>query len=60
MIEARGLTKRFGDKLAVDQLSFTVEPGRQGKSVSAEPAGASADALIRVHPENDLRLLPEM
>ena len=28
MIEARGLTKRFGDQLAVDQLSFTVEPGR--------------------------------
>ena len=28
MIEASGLTKRFGDKLAVDQLSFTVEPGR--------------------------------
>jgi ABC-2 type transport system ATP-binding protein len=28
MIEARGLTKRFSDKLAVDQLSFTVEPGR--------------------------------
>jgi ABC-2 type transport system ATP-binding protein len=28
MIEARGLTKRFGDKLAVDQLSFAVEPGR--------------------------------
>ena len=28
MIEARGLTKRFGDKVAVDQLSFTVEPGR--------------------------------
>jgi ABC-2 type transport system ATP-binding protein len=28
MIEARGLSKRFGDKLAVDQLSFTVEPGR--------------------------------
>jgi ABC-2 type transport system ATP-binding protein len=28
MIEARGLTKRFGDKLAVDQLTFTVEPGR--------------------------------
>jgi ABC-2 type transport system ATP-binding protein len=27
MIEARGLTKRFGDKLAVDQLSFAVEPG---------------------------------
>src|SRR5216117_2794449 len=28
MIEARGLTKRFGDKLAVDGLSFAVEPGR--------------------------------
>src|SRR5437899_6595180 len=28
MIEARGLTKRFGDKLAVDHLSFSVEPGR--------------------------------
>jgi ABC-2 type transport system ATP-binding protein len=28
MIEARGLTKRYGDKVAVDELSFTVEPGR--------------------------------
>ncbi len=28
MIEARGLTKRFGDTLAVDHLSFAVEPGR--------------------------------
>ena len=27
MIEARGLTKRFGDKVAVDDLSFVVEPG---------------------------------
>jgi ABC-2 type transport system ATP-binding protein len=27
MIEARGLTKRYGDKLAVDGLSFTVRPG---------------------------------
>ena len=27
MIEARGLTKRYGDKLAVDDLSFTVRPG---------------------------------
>ena len=27
MIEARGLTKRFGDKVAVDDLSFTVQPG---------------------------------
>src|SRR5215468_7282414 len=28
MIEARGLTKRYGDTVAVNQLSFTVEPGR--------------------------------
>src|SRR6266849_5399375 len=28
MIEARGLTKRYGDTLAVDHLSFAVEPGR--------------------------------
>ncbi|MFI6070482.1 ABC transporter ATP-binding protein [Actinoplanes sp. NPDC051343] len=27
MIEARGLTKRYGDKLAVNDLSFTVRPG---------------------------------
>jgi ABC-2 type transport system ATP-binding protein len=28
MIEARGLTKRYGTTTAVDGLSFTVEPGR--------------------------------
>ena len=27
MIEARELTKRYGDKLAVDGLTFTVRPG---------------------------------
>jgi ABC-2 type transport system ATP-binding protein len=27
MIEVRGLTKKYGDKLAVDDLSFTVRPG---------------------------------
>jgi ABC-2 type transport system ATP-binding protein len=27
MIEAHGLTKRYGDKLAVDDLTFTVRPG---------------------------------
>jgi ABC-2 type transport system ATP-binding protein len=27
MIEARGLTKRYSDKVAVDELSFAVEPG---------------------------------
>ena len=28
MIEAHSLTKRYGDKVAVDHLSFRVEPGR--------------------------------
>jgi ABC-2 type transport system ATP-binding protein len=28
MIEAQGLTKRYGDKVAVDDLSFSVEPGK--------------------------------
>ncbi len=28
MIEARGLSKRYGDTIAVDHLSFTVQPGR--------------------------------
>jgi ABC-2 type transport system ATP-binding protein len=27
MIEARGLSKRFGDVVAVDDLSFVVRPG---------------------------------
>jgi ABC-2 type transport system ATP-binding protein len=27
MIEARGLTKRYGDTVAVNELSFTVQPG---------------------------------
>src|SRR5256885_15443774 len=27
MIDARGLTKNYGDKRAVDDLSFTVQPG---------------------------------
>src|ERR671911_2061485 len=27
MIEARGLTKQYGEKVAVDNLSFTVQPG---------------------------------
>ena len=28
MIEAEGLTKRYGDTLAVDDLSFSVAPGK--------------------------------
>jgi ABC-2 type transport system ATP-binding protein len=28
MIEAQSLTKRYGEKVAVDHLSFSVEPGK--------------------------------
>ena len=28
MIEVRGLTKRYGDKVAVDNLTFGIEPGK--------------------------------
>jgi ABC-2 type transport system ATP-binding protein len=41
MIEARNLTKRFGDKVAVDHLSFTVEPGRVTGFLGPNGAGKS-------------------
>jgi ABC-2 type transport system ATP-binding protein len=41
MIEARGLTKRYGDKVAVDDLSFTVEPGRVTGFLGPNGAGKS-------------------
>jgi hypothetical protein len=34
VIEVRGLTKRFGPMLAVDQLSFEVERGTVARDVS--------------------------
>ena len=41
MIEARGLSKRYGEKLAVDNLSFNVEPGKvtgfSGPNSAARP-----------------------
>ncbi|HEX2133384.1 MAG TPA: ATP-binding cassette domain-containing protein [Actinophytocola sp.] len=40
-IEARGLTKRYGDKLAVDDLNFTVEPGRVTGFLGPNGAGKS-------------------
>ena len=68
MIEARGLTKRFGDKLAVDQLSFTVEPGRITGFLG--PNGAGKTTTMRLilgldHPTggsvtvNGQRVLPQ-
>src|SRR4029453_3453369 len=41
MIEARGLTKRFGSTLAVDDLSFSVEPGRITGFLGPNGAGKS-------------------
>ncbi len=41
MIQARALTKRFGDKTAVDGLDFTVEPGRVTGFLGPNGAGKS-------------------
>src|ERR1700745_1947080 len=46
MIEARGLSKRYGDKLAVDDLSFTVRPGRVTGFLG--PNGAGKSTTIRM------------
>ncbi|WP_203905502.1 ATP-binding cassette domain-containing protein [Virgisporangium aliadipatigenens] len=40
-IEARGLTKQYGHTLAVDDLSFTVEPGRVTGFLGPNGAGKS-------------------
>jgi ABC-2 type transport system ATP-binding protein len=41
MIEVRGLTKRFGDRLAVSDLSFDVEPGMVTGFLGPNGAGKS-------------------
>ncbi|GIE91040.1 ABC transporter ATP-binding protein [Actinoplanes regularis] len=41
MIEARGLTKRYGDRLAVDGLTFTVRPGTVTGFLGPNGAGKS-------------------
>jgi ABC-2 type transport system ATP-binding protein len=41
MIEARNLTKRYGDRLAVDDLSFTVRPGAVTGFLGPNGAGKS-------------------
>jgi ABC-2 type transport system ATP-binding protein len=41
MIEVRDLTKRYGHKLAVDHLSFAVEPGRVTGFLGPNGAGKS-------------------
>ena len=46
MIEVRGVTKRFGDKIAVNDLSFTVEPGRVTGFLGPNGAGKSTTMRI--------------
>ncbi|MFE4582381.1 ABC transporter ATP-binding protein [Streptomyces chartreusis] len=41
MIEARDLTKRYGDRVAVDGLTFTVRPGRVTGFLGPNGAGKS-------------------
>jgi ABC-2 type transport system ATP-binding protein len=41
MIEASGLTKRYGERLAVDRLSFRVQPGRVTGFLGPNGAGKS-------------------
>lgn len=41
MIEARGLSKRYGDKVAVDSLTFTVQPGKVTGFLGPNGAGKS-------------------
>ena len=41
MIEVRGLTKRYGDVLAVDDLTFDVEPGKVTGFLGPNGAGKS-------------------
>jgi ABC-2 type transport system ATP-binding protein len=41
MIEAHGLTKRYGDTLAVDDLSFQIRPGRVTGFLGPNGAGKS-------------------
>jgi ABC-2 type transport system ATP-binding protein len=46
MIEAHGLTKRYGDKLAVDDLTFTIRPGLVTGFLG--PNGAGKSTTIRM------------
>ena len=46
MIEVRGLTKRFGDKVAVNDLSFDVEPGHVTGFLG--PNGAGKTTTMRM------------
>jgi ABC-2 type transport system ATP-binding protein len=46
MIEAKGLSKRYGETLAVDDLSFAVEPGKVTGFLGPNGAGKSTTMRI--------------
>src|SRR4030088_2110067 len=46
MIEVRGLTKRYGEKVAVDDLSFSVQPGKVTGFLG--PNGAGKPTTMRL------------
>jgi ABC-2 type transport system ATP-binding protein len=49
MIEARGLTKKYGRKVAVDNLTFTVGPGAVTGFLRPNGAGKTTTALCTHH-----------
>ena len=54
MIDVRGLSKRYGNVLAVDDLSFRAEPGTITGFLGPNGAGKSTtlrSALGLVHPD---------
>jgi ABC-2 type transport system ATP-binding protein len=48
MIEARGLTKTFGSKTAVDDVSFTIAPGKVTGFLGPNGAGKSSSMRLMV------------
>ena len=50
MIEARGLTKRYGSTLAVDNLSFSVEPGKVTGFLGPNGAGKTTTMRLILGP----------
>jgi ABC-2 type transport system ATP-binding protein len=48
LVQVRGLSKRFGDKVAVNDLSFTVEPGRVTGFLGPNGAGKSTTMRLIV------------
>ena len=60
MIEARDLTKRFGDKVAVDHLSFTVQAGRVTGFLGPNGAGKSTTMRMILgldHPDSGAAMI---